>query len=628
MEGIADAPGGRLADALAFVLAAYALYWVVGVVDPQIYRISFLLIALVLTFLVYPSGRESSPMRRLVDGGLIVASVAALAWPIVDFDAFVFRAATPTAVDLLLGTVAVVAVLEATRRTTGWILPVTALVFLAYGYFGAVLDRIGLSLVAHRGYAVDRIVGSLYLTLEGLFGVPLDVTATYIILFTIYGAMLEHSGAGRFFIDVAMAAVGRSGHGAGPGRTVTLAGYLFGAVSGSGVANTVMLGAVAWPMMRQAGYRPDVGGAILAAAGIGAILAPPVMGAAAFLIAEYLKISYLQVIAMAAVPAIMYYVSIFLMIEADSRRLALRPVNVDMPTLGATMRRGWHHFASLLAIVLMMARGFTAFRAVFWATLLAIALSFLHRDTALWPRRLGRALAAGGRGVLPVAATTATAGIIVGVVSLTGLGLKVAGLIVTLAGNSLILTTIYSGLAVWVLGLAVPVTASYIIGAVMIAPALVHVGVAAPAAHMFIFYYAVLSEVSPPTALSPFAAAAITGGNPFRTTMISWKYVAPAFVVPFVFTLDPRGMGVLLQGPVVEALWTSLAAIAGVAALSAGIGGWIRGPATVLERALAIAAAALLFTPRPAATIAGAALVGVTAAMHCCLLYTSPSPRD
>ena len=616
MEGIADAQGGRLADALALVLAAYALYWVVGIVDPQIYRISFLLIALVLTFLVYPSGRERSPMRRLVDGGLIAASVAALAWPIVDFDAFVFRAATPTAVDLLLGTVAIIVVLEATRRTTGWILPVTALVFLAYGYFGAVLDRIGLSLVAHRGYAVDRIVGSLYLTLEGIFGVPLDVTATYIILFTIYGAMLEHSGAGRFFMDVAMAAVGRSGHGAGPGRTVTLAGYLFGAVSGSGVANTVMLGAVAWPMMRQAGYRPDVGGAILAAAGIGAILAPPVMGAAAFLIAEYLKISYLQVIAMAAVPAIMYYVSIFLMIEADSRRLALRPVNVDMPTLGATMRRGWHHFASLLAIVLMMARGFTAFRAVFWATLLAAALSFLHRDTALWPRRLGRALAAGGRGVLPVAATTATAGIIVGVVSLTGLGLKVAGLIVTLAGNSLILTTVYSGLAVWVLGLAVPVTASYIIGAVMIAPALVHVGVAAPAAHMFIFYYAVLSEVSPPTALSPFAAAAITGANPFRTTMISWRYVAPAFVVPFVFTLDPRGMGVLMQGPVAEALWTSLAAIAGVAALSAGISGWIRGPATVLERALAIAAAALLFTPRPAATIAGAALVGVTAAMH------------
>ena len=616
MEGIADARGGRLADALAFALAAYALYWVVGIVDPQIYRISFLLIALVLTFLVYPSGADASPARRGVDGLLIVASVVALAWPIVDFDSFVFRAATPSSLDLILGIAAIVVVLEATRRTTGWILPVTALLFLAYGAFGAILDRVGLSLIAHRGYAIDRIVGFLYMTLEGVFGVPLDVAATYIVLFTIYGATLEHSGAGRFFIDIAMAAVGRSGHGAGPGRTVTVAGYLFGAVSGSGVANTVMLGAVGWPMMRRAGYTPDTGGAILAAAGIGAILAPPVMGAAAFLMAEYLNISYLQVIAMAVVPAILYYVSIFLMIEADSRRLGLRPVDVDLPTVGATLRRGWHHGASLLAIVAMMARGFTAFRAVFWATLLAIGLSFLHRDTALWPRRLGRALAAGGRGVLPVAATTATAGIIVGVVSLTGLGLKVAGLIVTLAGSSHVLTAIYSALAVWVLGLAVPVTASYIIAAVMIAPALVQVGVAAPAAHMFIFYYAVLSEVSPPTALSPFAAAAITGGNPFRTTMISWKYVAPAFVVPFVFTLDPRGMGMLLQGSVVDVLWTSLAAILGVAALAAGLGGWIRGAATALERALCIAAAALLFIPRPGATVAGAGLLGITAAMH------------
>jgi TRAP transporter 4TM/12TM fusion protein len=602
-------------NGLAFALAAYALYWVVGFIDPQIYRISFLLIALVLTFLVYPAGPRGV-VPRVADGLLIVASAAALAWPIIDFDTFVFRAATPTAVDLLLGATAIVAVLEATRRTTGWILPVTAVLFLAYGYFGALLDRVGLSLIAHRGYALDRIVGSLYMTLEGLFGVPLDVTATYIILFTIYGAMLEHSGAGRFFIDIAMAAVGRSGHGAGPGRTVTIAGYLFGAVSGSGVANTVMLGAVAWPMMRRAGYSPDMGGAILAAAGIGAILAPPVMGAAAFLIAEYLEASYLQVITMAVVPAVLYYVSIFLMIEADSRRLTLRPFDVDLPTLGATMRRGWHHCASLLAIVVMMARGFTAFRAVFWATLLAIGLSFLHADTALWPRRLGRALAAGGRGVLPIAATTATAGIIVGVVALTGLGLKVAGLIVTLAGSSLALTAIYSAVAVWMLGLAVPVTASYIISAVMIVPALIQVGVAAPAAHMFVFYYAVLSEVSPPTALSPFAAAAITGGNPFRTTLMSWKYVAPAFVVPFLFTLDPRGMGLLLQASFLEVLWTSLAAILGIAALAAGLGGWVRGAATVFERALAMASAALLFVPRPAATVAGAALLVVTAAMH------------
>jgi TRAP transporter 4TM/12TM fusion protein len=603
----------RVADALAFALAGYALYWVVGIVDPQIYRVSFLLIALVLTFVVYPAAGLAG---RILDTGLIAGALIALVWPIFDFDAFVLRAATPTSTDVILGVLTIVIVLEATRRTTGWILPVTGIGFLVYGYFGPLLDSVGLSLIAHRGYSTERIVGTLYMTLEGIFGVPLDVAATYIVLFTIYGALLEHSGAGRFFIDLAASTVGRSGHGSGPGRTVTMAGYLFGCVSGSGVANTVMLGAVAWPMMRQAGYSPDIGGAILAAAGIGAILAPPVMGAAAFLIAEYLNISYLQVIAMAVVPAILYYLSIFLMVEADSHRLPLREVDVAVPRARTILRGGWHHVLSLVAIVALMVRGLTAFRAVSIAMALAVGLSFFNRETALWPRRLARALAAGGRGVLPVAATTATAGIIVGVVTLTGLGLKVAGLIVALAGNSLALTAIYAALAVWMLGLAVPVTASYIIAAVMIVPALIKVGVAAPAAHMFVFYYAVLSEVSPPTALSPFAAAAITGGNPFRTTMISWKYVAPAFVVPFAFTLDPRGLAILLQGSVIDILWVSLAAVLGVVALSSALGGWMHRQASIVERLLAAAAAVLLFLPRPATAVSGAALLGVAAAVH------------
>ena len=608
----------RAGDVLAFTLAAYALYWVVGVIDPQIYRVSFLLLALAATFLIYPLAVRSGSgvVSGVVDGLCIVLAIVALAWPIIDFDAFVLRAATPTTVDLALGGLTTLLVLEATRRTTGWILPITAAIFLAYAYFGAVLDHAGLSLIAHRGYSVPRILGTLYMTLEGIFGVPLDVTATYIVLFTIYGAILEYSGAGKFFIDWAAAAVGRSRSGSGAGRTVTVAGYLLGAVSGSGVANTVMLGAVAWPMMRRAGYPPDTGGAILAASGIGAILAPPAMGAAAFLIAEYLKITYLQVIAMAAVPALLYYLSVFLMVEADSQRLTLREIDAEIPTLAAVTRRGWHHFGSLLAIVLLMARGLTAFRAVFWATVAAIAASFLQRETALWPARLARALAAGARGVLPVVATTATAGIIVGTVTLTGLGLKVAGVIVSAAGGSVVLTTVYAALAVWVLGLAVPVTASYIIAAVMIVPALTRVGINPAAAHMFIFYYAVLSEVSPPTALSPFAAAAITGGNPFRTTMLSWKYVTPAFLVPFVFTLSPGGDGVLLQGSVGHVISTSAAAVLGVAALSIAISGFLRQKVNLVERALLVVAAVLLFLPQPAALLSGAALAAIVVVLH------------
>jgi TRAP-type uncharacterized transport system fused permease subunit len=303
-------------------------------------------------------------------------------------------------------------------------------------------------------------------------------------------------------------------------------------------------------------------------------------------------------------------------VEADSRRLALRPVDTGTMTLGALTRHGWQHFVSLAAIVVLLARGFTAFRSVFWATVLAIAFSFFHRDTALGPRRLAAALAAGGRGILPVAATTATAGIIVGTITLTGLGIKVAGLIVTIAGGHLLLTIVYAALAVWVLGLAVPVTASYIIAAVTIVPALVQVGVAPVAAHMFVFYYAVLSEVSPPTALSPFAAAALTGGNPLRTTMLSWKYTAPAFIVPFAFTIAPRGLGLLLRAPLTDILLSTATALLGVVGVAVAAGGWIRREATTIDRALAAIAAALLFTPRMDTAVAGVLMLSAVVALH------------
>ena len=615
MDELGTGSQSRVTSVLAFVLAAYALYWAVAYVETHSYRISFLLLVLLITFLSNGASRRTRPTIA-IDAALIVLSLVALLWPFVDLDAFVHRAATPTTTDVVLGIVTIGLVLEATRRTSGWVLPVTALIFLAYGYYGPLLDRVGLDLIAHRGYSIGRLVGTLYMTLEGIFGVPLDVTATYIILFTIYGAVLEYSGAGRFFVDWTMAAIGRSGDGAGPGRTVTIAGYLLGAVSGSGVANTVMLGSITWPLMRRAGYPADTAGAVLASAGIGAILAPPVMGAAAFLIAEFLRISYLQVIVMAAIPAFLYYLSIFLMVEGDSRRLSLRPVNDDLPTLGVLTRKGWHFFASLAAIVVLMVLGFTPYLAVVWATVLGVALSFANRETALGPTRLATALAAGGRGVLSVAATTATAGIIVGVITLTGLGLKVAGLIVTLAGSSLLLTILYAALAVWVLGLAVPVTASYIIAAVMIVPALVQVGVAEVAAHMFVFYYAVLSEVSPPTALSPFAAAAVTGGNPLRTTMLSWKYTAPAFVVPLAFTIHPRGLGLLLQASAGVVAWSVFTASLGVVAIAVSAAGWIRRRASPLERALAAIAAALLFVPSVAVALSGAALLAVVVAVH------------
>ena len=248
----------RVATTLALGLSLYSLYWVLFVVQPQIYRVSFLLIALILIFLLFPARSVRADVSRvpLLDWVLIAATTLALSWPIVDFAQFIYRAADPTPLDVAMGVVTILLILEGTRRSVGWILPATAIAFILYGWAGPAFDRIGLSLIAHRGYELDRLVGTLYMTLEGIFGVPLDVASTYIILFTIYGSVLEHCGAGRFFIDWSMAAMGRSGSGAAPGRTVAVAGFLLGTVSGSGVATTVTLGSVAWPLLRTAGYVP------------------------------------------------------------------------------------------------------------------------------------------------------------------------------------------------------------------------------------------------------------------------------------------------------------------------------------------------------------------------------------
>ena len=618
-ESPTRALSGRTAAAaftLSVAIAAYALYWVVGVVQPQVYRLTFLLLALALSFLLYPRGPGDRAQVSRIDWVLIAVSIAALVWPIADFNQFIYRAADPAAIDVALGAALIVVVLEATRRTAGPILPITAALFVAYAFYGPLLDLIGLGFVAHRGYDPARIVGTLYMTLEGIFGVPVDVASTYITLFTVFGAVLSLSGTGSFLVEWALAAVGRSRHGAGAGRAVTLAGLLLGAVSGSGVANTVTLGAMTWPLLKRAGYPPTTGAAILSAAGIGAIICPPALGAAAFIIAELLNIPYLHVVVMAIVPALLYFLGVLLMIEADTRRIGMRPLDAPGPSLGTLTRRQGYHFLPILTLPIMLATGTSAFRAVFYSMLLAIGLSFFDRRHALWPRRLLEALATGGRSVVAVAATTATAGVIVGVVTLTGLGLKIAGLIVAFAGGYLFLTVLYSAIAVLVLGLAVPVTASYIIAAVMVAPALTSVGVPDVAAHMFIFYYAVLSEVSPPTALSPMAAAAITGGRQMPTMWLTWKYTLPAFVFPFAFTLGPGGLGLLAQGSLLQIAASASIAALGVIALAAGLGGWIRQRASPIERGLAVAAGLLLFYPGRMFFAAGVLLFAVAVGVH------------
>jgi TRAP transporter 4TM/12TM fusion protein len=604
-------PMSWLASSLAAAMSLLFIYWAWATVTTQILRLVFLAFTLVLTFVFYPPTRK----RRLegvtwFDWILIALSLVAIGYPLWDFEEFIYRAALPDLEDQIFGALTIVLVLEATRRTTGWILPVVALGFLAYAWLGAWLP----SPWTHQGYGVDRLVGHMYMTLEGIFGVPLDVAATFIILFTIYGAVLEHSKAGEFFVNFSMAATG--GKRTAAGRTVTLASFLLGGPSGSGVATTITLGSVAYPLLAKAGYDKDSAGGLLSAGGIGAIISPPVLGAAAFLIAEFLRISYLEVIALAAIPTLLFYWSIFAMVELDAHKFGAQPVTVEAENVWSLTRKYGYHFISLVAIVIFMLWGYTAILSVVYAILVSVALSFLRPETALTPPRLWRALIDGSTGVLSVAATCATAGIIVGVVTLTGLGLKFSMIILTMAGGNLFLTILYTGLAVWILGLAMPVTASYIIAAVITAPAMIKLGVPDYAAHMFIFYYAVLSEVSPPTALSPFAAAAITGGNPYKTTMMAWKYTLPTFLVPFMFTLHPDGAGLLLKGPWENIVWTSITAAIGLAALAAALSGWMLMKTTWAERILLIAAGLVLVYPSLLQDVFGLTLFASAAALQ------------
>ncbi len=583
---IQSAPPAAIVVAMA--LSVLILAAEVTVVETLRFRSIVLGLALALAFLTLrPRGRFPVSLPHglaLIALGLTLA-IAALG------RGFLSRAAEPTPLDLGLGLGLLAFVIIAAWISTGAALPALALASLAYVLGGSELDRVGLSIIAHRGYDVPRLVGSMVMGFEGIFGVPLDVAATTIGLFAIYGAILEASGAARFFLDLSFATFKGGDPARGAGRAVTLAGFLLGSVSGSGVATTLTLGGASAPLLRRAGFARETAGALLAAAGIGAILSPPTLGAAAFLIAEFLKISYGQVLLMALIPTLLYYFGILLMMEADLPRNGSASAPAAEETgppmrVRAILRSGGHHLLSPLLIVGFILAGYSATRSALLACVGAVLLSFANRHDALTPRRLRRALTSAGASLVPVIATTACAGILVASLTLTGLGLKVAGLIVSLAGSNATGVILLSALAVSVLGLSVPVTASYILSAVTIAPALIQVGVNELAAHMFIFYYAVLSEVSPPTALSPMAAATMCHGDPYRTILATLRYTLPAFLVPLVFTLRSDGLGLLLQAPGVAVVTAGLAAVAIIVAFIAAVSGFLVRPLSPAVRAL------------------------------------------
>jgi len=648
-EGAANKFRGGLAVFITLVAVAmsvfhlYAAAWIVPTQELRYIHVAFVLF---LCFLVFPVAPKYRHRVMWWDWVAAFLAVAIAAYALYAGDDFTDRNTSPEQWDVIFGVALIVLVMEAMRRTNGWIMPVIIAAFIAYALGGAYLPAPW----THKGYDIDRLVGVMYQTLEGIYGSPVDVSSSLIILFTIFGAFLQYSQAGKFYIDFSFSAMG--GKPTGAGRTVVLASFLLGGPSGSGVATTVTLGSVAYPMLAKVGYEKNAAGGLLAAGGLGAIISPPVLGAAAFLIAEFLKISYIDVLLMATVPTLLYYFALFLMVEIDARKFGMtETVFAKVDTVWNLTRKYWFHFLSLISIIAFMLWGFSPVLSVFWATVVSLFTSFLRRDTslipydlfsapgALWRKFLDsgfiKAMEGGSIGMLNVGATCAGAGIIVGVVTLTGLGLKFSTIVIDYAHGSLLLTAIFTSLVVWIVGLAVPVTASYIICAVIAAPALTKLGVPDFAAHMFIFYYAVLSEVSPPTALSPFAAAAITGGDPYKTTMQCWKYTVPAFLVPFMFVLDPSGQGLLLMGSskaLANANWWNIAEVTvtaaiGIAAIAVGFQGWGLRKTTSVERVLFIVAGVALCYPTTIADVIGLALFAIAAGMQFMRRAPALSPR-
>ncbi len=492
----------------------------------------------------------------------------------------------------------------------------------------------------------EQIINALFNEASGFFGVPLDVAATYIVLFTMYGAVLDRMGAGRFFVEFSFSLFRKSA--SAPGRTTALSGFLLGTVSGSGTATAVTLGSFAWPILKRAGYPKEAAGGMLAAAGIGAILSPPTMGAAAFIIAEYLGVSYVEVLIWAIVPTLLYYLGIFFAVEIDARRFGASRVELAIVNPLRLLARSGYHFISLGVIVFFLAIDVPPFKAVVYATAVAalfgLAESLLSRRRVVsgfddhdedlerlelsdslkdYGRRLYGALSSGIRSALPVIAVCAAAGVITSVIAKTGLGQILSDVLVTAAdaiafneASLIVLSAFFSAIAILILGLAVPVTASFILSWVIIGPALIALGVEPAPVAMFIFYYAVLSEVSPPTALAAVASAAITGGKVIPTMIQACKYTLPAFLAPMAFVVTDSGSHLLSQGSLVDILWTFLVAGSAVAALAVATTGWMFGPTSLLERALCVPAAFLLLYLVPTSIALGYAVFAVAVVLH------------
>jgi TRAP transporter 4TM/12TM fusion protein len=533
----------------------------------------------------------------VVRGLLIVAAVVCCFYLVFEHEELVRRAGMPTALDLLAGALAILVVLELTRRTTGWALVVVALLALAYALAGPYLPGV----LAHRGYSPVRLIEHLYLSTEGIWGVPLGVSADFVYLFVLFGAVLDAAGGGELFIGLSSRIAGATR--GGPAKTAALASALMGSLSGSAVANVVTTGSFTIPVMKRTGFKPRFAGAIEAAASSGGQLMPPIMGAGAFILATWTNIPYVRVALAAVIPAVLYYIALLTAIHFRALQR-----NLPASTGGApVILQRLHLLIPLGVIVVFLALGRSPMRAAYWGVLSAVILAMARATTRLNWAGAKKALLAAGSGTVQVAAACAAAGIVVGVASLTGIGLRMSEFIITLSGGHLPIALVLTAIGAVILGMGLPTTAAYVVLAALGAPALTEMGVPLLPAHLFIFYFGALSNVTPPVALAAYAAAGIAGGTPVRTAVTALSLAATGFVVPFMFVYGPP---LLMEGSFLAILLSFVTAAVGVAALAGAVIGFVRAPLRIWERGLLGSAALCLLASGIRTDIVGIVVLG------------------
>ncbi len=605
---------------LSIALGLFHLYVAVfGTPESRSFRSTHLTAMLVLAILLNPTSRRGPEkghravpvLARAWDLFLVAVGIGIQVYTLYDIEALLEREGELNATDVYVGSAMILLVFEATRRAVGLPMVLVTLFFVAHALYAN--HFFGFLYGPPTSFV--KYVDIIFVRSEGIFGIPIFVASTYIVLFIIFGAILIRSGAGRFFVDLAIALTGhRTG---GPAKASVVASALLGTVSGSAVANVVTTGAFTIPLMKRLGYRARFAGAVEACASSGGQITPPIMGAAAFIIAEFLHVSYFVVIVAAIVPTLLYFATVYFMVDIEADKEGIERIDkARLPRLLEVLKRGWHQLLTLAVLIALLGVGYTPMMAAFWAIITLVALSFVSRSTRMSPVDLFAALESGVRSAMPVSIACACAGILIGSIFVSGLGLKFTNSVIELSGGHLLNLLLLTGIAAIILGMGMTTTAVYITVAALIVPSLIEIGVVPIAAHLFAFYFGVVSTITPPVALASFAAAAIAKSPPMATAVESARIGVAKYLVPVVFVYNPA---LLLEGPLWATLISTLLAIAGLWGLSFALEGWCKGPLSpILRVVVAALSLALLFPPQlhlfevlPGYAVAGAGLLGM-----------------